>query len=245
MPDDPRSRITEQEESELMPRSAPRSNARDRDERALALLQGQVDALGHDIATARALAHRSPEGLGSPLRGHREADAPRLHGERVRLPDGGEIVIRAIEPRDVRDLRAGFERLSAVSRYRRFLTEIDHLTPHQLDYLTHVDHTDHEALVAVAVATGEGVGTARFVRDPGDGTTAEVAVVVADDWQGRGVGSALLERLAARARATGIERFSARMIAGNECARRLLAHLGDVVGERRNADSIELKLRLR
>ena len=39
-----------------MPRSAPRSNARDRDERALALLQGQVDALGHDIATARALA---------------------------------------------------------------------------------------------------------------------------------------------------------------------------------------------
>jgi len=253
---------TEREEEALMPRSAPppgglpprprsRSrgervalDARRRDERAFARLAAQLRALEHDIDSARARSRRSPGGVGLLLEGH-HGPPPPPHGERVRLPDGAEILIRPIEPQDADELRAGFAHLGAVSRYRRFLSEIDHLTPHQLDYLTHVDHSDHEALAALAAATGTGVATARFVRDQADRKNAEVAVVVADDWQGRGVGGALLERLAKRARAIGIERFTARMIVGNDAARRLLTRVGDVVGERQGAGTIELTLRLR
>jgi GNAT superfamily N-acetyltransferase len=132
-----------------------------------------------------------------------------------------------------------------VSRYRRFLSDIHHLTPHQLDYLTHVDHEDHEALAALEAATGTGIATARFVRDPDDRGQAEAAVVVVDDWQGRGVGAALIERLTTRARAIGIERFTARMIVGNDAALRLAAHAGDVISRRPRAGTIELTLRLR
>jgi RimJ/RimL family protein N-acetyltransferase len=114
-----------------------------------------------------------------------------------------------------------------------------------VDYLTRVDHEDHEALAALVAATGRGVATGRFLRDPADRKQAEVAIVVADDWQGRGVGAVLLERLVRRARAIGIERFTARMLVGNEAARRLLARMGDVVGERRGGGTIELTLRLR
>jgi GNAT superfamily N-acetyltransferase len=63
---------------------------------------------------------------------------------------------------------------------------------------------------------------------------------VADPWQGRGVGTALVERLAARARASGIERFSALILVGNEPARRLLAHVADVVSEHREGGTIEI-----
>lgn len=253
----------EREEKALMPRTAPpppglpprprsRSgaekaaiDARRQEQRAVATLAAQLRALEHDIDTARTTSRRSAASVGSLLQGHRDSPLPRPHGERVRLRDGAEILIRPIEPEDASQLRAGFERLGAVSRYRRFLSELDHLSPHQLDYLTHVDHKDHEALAALAAATGAGVGTARFVRDRAARRTAEVAVVVADDWQGRGVGSALLERLAKRARASGIELFTARMIVGNEAARRLLTRVGDVVGERQTAAAIELTLRLR
>jgi protein lysine acetyltransferase len=83
------------------------------------------------------------------------------------------------------------------------------------------------------------------VRDAIDPEQAEVAVVVADDWHGRGVGTAMLARLARSARANGIERLSARMLVGNDAARRLLAGVGDVIDECRLPGAIELTLRLR
>ena len=64
----------------------------------------------------------------------------------------------------------------------------------ELSYLTEVDHHDHEALVAVDPETNEGVGVARFVRSAEDPAVAELAVAVADDWQGQGVGSLLAGR---------------------------------------------------
>jgi GNAT superfamily N-acetyltransferase len=69
-----------------------------------------------------------------------------------------------------------------------------------------VDHHDHEAIIALDPLTGEGVGVARYVRAGADPEVAEVAVTVVDDWQGRGLGRALLERLAARARREGVRR---------------------------------------
>jgi nucleotide-binding universal stress UspA family protein len=137
------------------------------------------------------------------------------------------LLVRPIAPGDRDDLRAAFERLSQRSRYRRFFSPMDHLTESQLDYLTDVDHHDHEALVALDMTSGSGiVGVARFVRS--NGVEAEPAIVVADDWQGRGVGTALLASLAERSREEGVERFKALVLAENDDIVRLLGQLGEV-----------------
>ncbi|HSJ18126.1 MAG TPA: GNAT family N-acetyltransferase, partial [Solirubrobacterales bacterium] len=121
-------------------------------------------------------------------------------GREVRLGDGTRVLIRPIRPDDRELVRAGFERLSPESRYRRFLTPMPKLTDQQLAYLTDVDHHDHEAMITVDPATGEGVGISRFVRDAERPGTAEAAVTVIDECQGRGLGTALLTALTERAR---------------------------------------------
>jgi GNAT superfamily N-acetyltransferase len=245
--------MTSLEETVLMPRHArrpPRDAVRkaldpDRrgDEREIALLDGQLKALDRDIKGARARLSRPPGGA-ARHRGH-EVDA--AHGMRkgsVRLTDGWEICIRPIEPCDAQELKAGFQGLTAVSRYRRFLGDLDHLTAHQLQYLTTVDHADHEALVALDAQRGDGIGVARYVRDAHDPRLAELAIVVTDAWQGRGVGTALLERLVDRARSAGIERLIGRSIVGDLAAPALAAHVGDVVARRRRPGTVELTVQL-
>jgi RimJ/RimL family protein N-acetyltransferase len=137
------------------------------------------------------------------------------------------ISVRPIEPDDKTGLAAAFQRLSDESRYRRFLSPHGRLSAAELRYLTEVDHHDHEALVALDPATGEGVGVARYVRDRGRPDSAEVAVAVADGWQGRGVGTLLLHRLADRAREEGVRRFTALMLADNEPMAHLLGDIGE------------------
>lgn len=132
--------------------------------------------------------------------------------------------LRPIEPGDREALRAGFERLSPESRYRRFFAAMPHLSERDLDYLTVVDHHDHEAIIAVE-PDGQIVGVARFVRTgPGE---AEPAIVVADDRQGQGLGSRLLDALVARARQEGIGCFRAPVLADNQTAIQALSRLGD------------------
>jgi RimJ/RimL family protein N-acetyltransferase/nucleotide-binding universal stress UspA family protein len=145
--------------------------------------------------------------------------------EHVRLKDGTRIEIRPISPDDRDALAAGMERLSVQSRYRRFFAPVSKLSERQLDYLTQVDHHDHEALVALDTDSGDGIGVARFVRVGED--TAEPAIVVVDDWQGRGVGTRLLESLAERAREEGVSRFVAPVLAENESAIATFERLGD------------------
>src|SRR5215218_4614883 len=123
------------------------------------------------------------------------------------LRDGSRIALRPIEPPDRELIAGGFEPVSPESRYRRFFGPKPVLSERDLDYLTRVDHHDHEALVASDAGTGRGIGVARYVRVAPE--VAEPAVVVADDWQGRGVAGLLLDRLAERAREEGIQRFHA------------------------------------
>jgi nucleotide-binding universal stress UspA family protein len=159
----------------------------------------------------------------------------------VELRDGSRVVIRPIEPDDRVALAAGFERLSPESRYRRFFGPVAHLSQHDLDYLTRVDHHDHEALVAVEEGSGEGVGVARYVRIGPD--VAEPAIVVMDDWQRRGAGSLLLDALVERAREEGIRRFQATVLAYNADAIHLLEGLGETTRKHQGRE-VELTIDL-
>jgi RimJ/RimL family protein N-acetyltransferase len=224
-----------------MDRSAARGGSSE--EREFAILVGELRALGEDIAAARAASARAQAPIG--LSAHREPPAPRLSGEHLRLPDGAEIVIRPIEADDAPLLRLTLEHLGALSRYRRFREPVDHFSPRELDELTHADHRTREALVALDPVAGEGIGIAGYVRDDHDPEGAEVTYLVTDTWQGRGVGTALLERLAARARAAGLERFTATTLVGSEDARHLLAHVADPISEHRDGGIVEITAQLR
>ncbi len=148
--------------------------------------------------------------------------------ERVRLKDGREVEIRPIEPEDAEPLEAGLEELSDESRYRRFLTLKRGFSRAELAYLTTVDHHDHEALVAYGPGTDRGLGVARFVKDPQAPERAELAIVVADDWQGRGLGLALLNRLADRAVEEGVCTLTATVLESNRDIVALLRKVGPV-----------------
>ena len=145
------------------------------------------------------------------------------------LRDGSVVLIRPVRASDAELLAEGFERLSPESRRLRFLTAKDALRPAELRYLTDVDHHDHEAIGALDLATGQGAGIARYIRDVKDPKTAEIAVTIVDGWQGRGLGTELVTRLAERARAEGIERFVALTAGGNVAMGLLLRHMGGTV----------------
>lgn len=144
----------------------------------------------------------------------------------IQLSDGARVAVRPIEAGDREAIREAFGRLSAETRYRRFLTSVERLSESELRYLTDVDHTDHEALVAYDPDTGDGIAVARFIRDPGRPTVAEAAVVVGDDWQSRGLGTELCRMLAERAREVGVEAFTATLLAENQRMIHVLESLG-------------------
>lgn len=149
-------------------------------------------------------------------------------GAPVELADGSLVRIRQGDHADRELLLRGFERLSEASRRRRFLAPMPDLTEDVVRHLTALDHHDHEAMIAIDEATGEGVGVARFVRDAGRHEAAEVAVTVVDDWQRRGLGTILLTMISARARQEGVRTFTALMLAENQQMMDLFEHLGQV-----------------
>ncbi|HSD78398.1 MAG TPA: GNAT family N-acetyltransferase, partial [Solirubrobacteraceae bacterium] len=161
-----------------------------------------------------------------------------------RLRDGSEVRIRPIRPDDRERMQAAFRRLSRESRYQRFLVSTTQLTDEMLDYLTEVDHHDHEALVALDAATGEGVGVARFVRLEPGGDAAEAAITVVDDWQGRGLGTLLLELLARRAMREGVTRFRGTLLARNTEIIDVLERLAPVRVIDRELGTVEIEVSL-
>jgi acetyltransferase len=162
---------------------------------------------------------------------------------RISLRDGSQAEIRPLRPDDKRLLVAGFERLSPESRYRRFLSATNWLSSDTLRYLTEMDHHDHEALVALA-SDGTWVGVARYVRSRTDPASAEAAVTVADDWHGRGLGTALTGLLARRAREERVHRFTAVMLAENRDMFEVLQEVGPVRVIARESGTIEAEANL-
>lgn len=156
----------------------------------------------------------------------RHPDQTRGAGRTVVVRDGREVFLRPIRPEDKELLKGHMERMSPESRYLRFLGFHERLSESELSYLTEVDHHDHEAIIALEPGSGEAIGVARFVRLDEDPVRAEAAVAVVDDWHGRGLGRALLERLSERAREEGVTRFMALVQAGNQRAVAALSALG-------------------
>jgi RimJ/RimL family protein N-acetyltransferase len=142
------------------------------------------------------------------------------------LADGSRLLVRQLGRRDGDALAAAVGALSPESRYRRFLTAKPELTRREVSTLTDMDHHAREALVAFEPGGGPWAGVARYATFPDDPRTADVAVTVADRWQHRGVGSALLARLLARAQVEGIARLRAATLADNRAALRLLRRHG-------------------
>jgi acyl-CoA synthetase (NDP forming)/GNAT superfamily N-acetyltransferase len=145
---------------------------------------------------------------------HWEADAV--------LTDGGLVHIRPITPQDADRLRRFHAGLSEQTVYNRFFVAVPVLSDRDVEHFTVVDHVDRVALVALI--GDDIVGVVRYdrVREP-DGRPsdeAEVAFVIADEMQGRGLGPLLLEHLAEAARERGVRRFVAETLPTN---RRMLA----------------------
>jgi acyl-CoA synthetase (NDP forming)/RimJ/RimL family protein N-acetyltransferase len=126
--------------------------------------------------------------------------------------DGGTVHLRPICPDDDEGLVGLMERSSDQTRYYRFFGPMKRLSDRDLHRFTHVDHVDRVAFVVLLGDQVVGVG--RFDRYPGT-DDAEVAFLIEDAHQGRGLGSVLLEHLAAAARERGIKRFVAEVLAQN------------------------------
>jgi len=141
--------------------------------------------------------------------------------------DGRRVTIRTMRPAD-RDIERRFvAELSQQSRYYRFHSALKELTPDMLERFTHVNYPDDMALIAT-LPEGAGereIGVARYARIP-DTDRAEIAVVVADEWQGKGIGARLLLDLRTLAIEAGIRHFEASVLPGNQRMLELARSLG-------------------
>jgi GNAT superfamily N-acetyltransferase len=130
------------------------------------------------------------------------------------------VAFRVITRDDAARLERLFYRLSPESVYRRFFTLYSHPPAGVVQKLSDLDHTTHDALVAVS--GDEIVGVGRYAADPRQPGAAEVAVVVDDAWQGHGLGARLLAGAASLARLHGYRTVTALVLADNAPAIQML-----------------------
>ena len=149
------------------------------------------------------------------IKGPVHEGARQTHGQEPRI--GTQVSIRVAAPRDAERLRQMFSRVSPETIYRRFHIPYPDVPERTLALMLDLDHYERESLVAVA--GGEIVGHAMYAR-LGDGAEAEMAIIVEDGWQSKGVGKLLLSELAQRARLRGVETFTGEVLGEN---RRMLA----------------------
>jgi len=141
----------------------------------------------------------------------------------VVLRNGASVLVRPIRPDDEPRLTALYSRLSHDTAYQRFFTWWKKLPPAWARAFANVDYRGRLALVAEPDGgTGSAlVGVARY-EPSGDTATAEIALVIQDDWQGVGLGAVLLDRLLDAAAARGLATFVAYVLSGNRRMLRLL-----------------------
>lgn len=165
----------------------------------------------------------------------------------VRLRDGTLAVTWPLLPTDREGLRQEYERLSPETQRHRFLTPVPHLTEKMLQRLVdEVDGVDHVALVLFVIDddyVGTPAGLARMIRYEDDPEAADLAVTVADHYQGRGVATALLAALLPE-RPTGVRRIVTEVAGDNPASLAMLRRLGPttVVREGNNLLAVTVEL---
>jgi GNAT superfamily N-acetyltransferase len=149
--------------------------------------------------------------------------------KQLTLRDGTPAVMWPLLPTDARGLQESYQNLSAESRYGRFLAAVPTLSASMLRILVDaVDCVDHVALVLIALPDGapeQGAGVGRLIRHRDQPTVADVAVTVADQWQRRGVATALLTELVQH-RPPGVQQLLTLVGAGNRASLTMLSRLG-------------------
>lgn len=140
------------------------------------------------------------------------------------LDDGLPILVRPVRPEDAPRLREGFRRLSALARRRRFADGGTELTDAQLADVISADPQNRVVWGAANLEKPEepGIGIARYIRINGDPSAADVAITIADEYQGRGAGFVLQACLHLSAHAHGIRRLYYDVASDNE---RIIKHL--------------------
>ncbi|MFI7646274.1 GNAT family N-acetyltransferase [Micromonospora sp. NPDC049460] len=142
----------------------------------------------------------------------------------VLLSDGTTVQLRPIRPSDGPGIVAMHSRFSERTRYLRYFSPYPRIPERDLHRFVNVDHRDREAFVVLAGDRIVAVG--RYERLGPDAPEAEVAFVVEDAYQGRGIGSVLLEHLADAARRTGIANFVAEVLPANGAMLRVFSDFG-------------------
>ncbi len=154
-------------------------------------------------------------------------DYPTELESELTLADGTRLFVRPIKPGDEPLLERLFYALSPHTVRMRFHASISAVSHEQLQRLCNIDYDRQMALIALANENGDEmiVAVARYAVTEGT-TMAEAAVVVQDDWQGRGIGTALFFRLIEAARQRGVTGFTAEVLTENEVVVRLLRRRG-------------------
>jgi acetyltransferase len=156
------------------------------------------------------------------------------------LPDGTDVSVRPIRPEDAEIEQHFVQNLSAESKYFRFMQSMEKLTPLMLARFTQIDYDREMALVGVInehTPEARILGVARYVSNP-DKQSCEFALTVADDWQKRGIGRQLMQRLMTVARDRGIEIMEGEVLSNNSKMLRLCERLGFRAA--RNADEPDI-----
>jgi RimJ/RimL family protein N-acetyltransferase len=160
------------------------------------------------------------------------------------LRDGRRMEIRALRPDDRDALLAAVGRASTRSLYRRFFAVRRGFTEREIDFFVNVDFVDHVALVAVVEEDGRPliVGGARYVAvRPGQ---AEVAFAVVDQYQGQGIGAALMRHLGAIAHGAGLKELTAEVLPENVPMLKVFEKSGFRSSTRREAGVVHVVLQL-
>jgi len=148
----------------------------------------------------------------------RVATPPRYRPRRLRLRDGREATLRAIVASDAAEIVQAFERLSAVSRYYRFMQHKKNLDLEALERGVH-PRPGHDFAFVATIPAADGidiVGAAQYLRaNDSDPKTCEFAITVAEDWRGSGLAAKLLASLVRRARRDGYRTMEGLVIADN------------------------------
>jgi len=152
---------------------------------------------------------------------------PRHLETAFQLADGTDIVIRPIRPEDAEIEQAFIRNLSPESRYFRFMRSLAELTPEMLVRFTQIDYDRELALIGTMRRDGHEVEIAvgRYVTNP-DGRTSEFALVVADEWRHRGIGSRIIQGLIAHARTKGLMEMTGEVLTTNEPMLHMMRRLG-------------------